>query len=56
MIDSLDLINTLFQVEWEEYGRAIGHFLIAGSARGARVDFSKRNLCGIGHSMGAVSL
>ncbi|KAG8967846.1 hypothetical protein FRC03_009249 [Tulasnella sp. 419] len=41
---------------WDEYSRAISYFLRAGPSSSAKVDFTKRNLCGIGHSMGGVSL
>ncbi|KAG8883172.1 hypothetical protein FRB97_007107 [Tulasnella sp. 331] len=41
---------------WDNYGYAVGRFLLAGEERGARVDFSKRNLYAMGHSMGATSL
>lgn len=40
---------------WEEYGRAI-HVILTGRGTGIPVDFSKRKLVGIGHSMGAVAL
>ncbi|PCH37587.1 alpha/beta-hydrolase [Wolfiporia cocos MD-104 SS10] len=40
---------------WEEYARAV-HIFLTGQGRGIDVDFSKRNLIGIGHSMGAVAL
>ncbi|KAG8988730.1 hypothetical protein FRB90_002557 [Tulasnella sp. 427] len=48
--------NWVEDFPWDEYGRAIGHFLMAGIDRGGRVDFSQRKLCALGHSMGAVSL
>ncbi|KAG8899010.1 hypothetical protein FRB99_006977 [Tulasnella sp. 403] len=41
---------------WDEYGRALANFLSAGPTRGACVDFASRNLVGLGHSMGAVSM
>ncbi|EPS93424.1 hypothetical protein FOMPIDRAFT_1170528 [Fomitopsis schrenkii] len=40
---------------WEEYARGVYHFL-SGVYPGVGVDFSKRNLVGIGHSMGAIAL
>lgn len=40
--------------DWAEYSRAI-HIFLAGLGTGVDVDFSKRNLVGIGHSMGAVA-
>ncbi|KAG8995765.1 hypothetical protein FRB94_011655 [Tulasnella sp. JGI-2019a] len=53
-----DILLTHFneQFGWDNYGRAVGRFLTAGEERGARIDFSKRNLHALGHSMGAVSL
>ncbi|KAF9256579.1 hypothetical protein L218DRAFT_966280 [Marasmius fiardii PR-910] len=50
--------RVLQQEEWylnftcEKYGRAVHHFLSAGPHHGAKVDFYKRKLCGIGHSLG----
>ncbi|KAI5121764.1 hypothetical protein M0805_009575 [Coniferiporia weirii] len=38
------------------YARASHEFLTAGTTRGAKVDFTKRRLVGIGHSMGAAAL
>ncbi|KZT01620.1 alpha/beta-hydrolase [Laetiporus sulphureus 93-53] len=40
---------------WEEYARAV-HIFLSGLGTGVDVDFSKRNLVGVGHSMGAVGL
>ncbi|KAF8912211.1 Alpha/beta hydrolase fold-1 [Gymnopilus junonius] len=40
---------------WEEYGRSI-HLFLSGLGKGVDVDFSMRNIVGIGHSMGAISL
>ncbi|KAG2007365.1 zuotin [Coprinopsis cinerea AmutBmut pab1-1] len=40
---------------WEEYARSI-HLFLSGYGKGVDVDFSKRRLVGVGHSMGAVSL
>ncbi|KIM42649.1 hypothetical protein M413DRAFT_444334 [Hebeloma cylindrosporum] len=37
----------------EKYAEAVRRFLSAGPNHGAHVDFSKRNLVGIGHSLGA---
>ena len=42
-------------VSWDEYTRSI-HMLLAGLGKGINVDFTKRKLVGIGHSMGAVAL
>ena len=42
-------------VSWEEYTRSI-HLFLAGLGKGVDVDFSKRKLVGIGHSMGAIAL
>ncbi|KAG8934349.1 hypothetical protein FRC01_003597 [Tulasnella sp. 417] len=41
---------------WDDYGRAVGRFLLAGTAQGAGIDFTKRKLWALGHSMGAVSM
>lgn len=49
-------LNLLVLVPWDDYGRAIGQFLQAGTARGAKIDFTKRKLWALGHSMGAVSM
>ncbi|EGN92167.1 hypothetical protein SERLA73DRAFT_191507 [Serpula lacrymans var. lacrymans S7.3] len=40
---------------WDEYGRSI-HAFLSGLGTGVDVDFSKHNLVGIGHSMGAISV
>ncbi|KAH7912511.1 Alpha/beta hydrolase fold-1 [Hygrophoropsis aurantiaca] len=40
---------------WEDYGRGI-HAFLTGLGTGIDVDFSKHNLVGIGHSMGAISI
>ncbi|RDB28270.1 Abhydrolase domain-containing protein mpaH [Hypsizygus marmoreus] len=40
---------------WEEYGRTL-HAFLTGFGTGVDVDFSKRRLVGIGHSMGASCL
>jgi len=40
----------------EKYAQAAHHFLSAGPHHGARVDFKTRNLVGIGHSLGGVSI
>jgi len=40
-------------VSCEKYAQAVGRFLSTGPNYGARVDFQKRNLVGIGHSLGA---
>ncbi|KAH9848691.1 Alpha/beta hydrolase fold-1 [Lenzites betulinus] len=40
---------------WEEYARAV-HLFLAGLGTGVDVDFSKRKLVGVGHSMGATAI
>ncbi|KAJ7196947.1 Alpha/beta hydrolase fold-1 [Mycena pura] len=40
----------------ERYAQAIHHFLSIGPNEGAKVDFRKRNLVGIGHSLGGVAI
>ena len=40
-------------VSCEKYAQAIRRFISAGLNHGAHVDFQKRNLVGIGHSLGA---
>ncbi|KAF8230932.1 alpha/beta-hydrolase [Tricholoma matsutake] len=35
-----------------KYAQAVHHFISAGPSHGAQVDFRKRNLVGIGHSLG----
>ncbi|KAF9037381.1 alpha/beta-hydrolase [Hymenopellis radicata] len=40
---------------WGDYGRSV-HAFLTGLGTGVNVDFSKRRLVGIGHSMGAVAL
>lgn len=40
---------------WEEYARSV-HLFLSGLGKGVDVDFSKRRLVGIGHSMGAISV
>ena len=42
-------------VGWEEYARSV-HSFLTGLGAGIPVDFSKRNLVGVGHSMGGVAL
>lgn len=42
-------------VGWEEYARSI-HAFLAGLGTGVNVDFSTRNLVGVGHSMGATTM
>ncbi|KAH9911586.1 Alpha/Beta hydrolase protein [Fomitopsis serialis] len=42
-------------LSWEEYARAV-HIFLSGLGRGVDVDFSKRKLVGIGHSMGCIAL
>ncbi|KAF7358634.1 CCHC-type domain-containing protein [Mycena sanguinolenta] len=42
-----------YVLEWQEYSRAI-HALLAGLGTGIDVDFTKRRLVLIGHSMGAI--
>ncbi|KAF9011167.1 hypothetical protein BDQ17DRAFT_1405670 [Cyathus striatus] len=55
---NVDIIQARCKDSWSvmEYVHALEAFLSAGIHRGARVDFSKRKLVGIGHSIGAVSL
>ncbi|KAJ7062796.1 Alpha/beta hydrolase fold-1 [Mycena amicta] len=54
--------NVLLQPEFflnfscERYAQGIHHFLSAGPDQGATVDFRKRNLVGIGHSLGGVAV
>jgi len=36
----------------QKYAQAVHHFISAGPSHGAKVDFRKRNLVGIGHSLG----
>ena len=45
----------LFLVSWEEYARSV-HLFLSGLYPGVDVDFTKRNLVGIGHSMGCIAL
>ncbi|KAF8164732.1 Alpha/beta hydrolase fold-1 [Crassisporium funariophilum] len=40
----------------EKYAQAVHRFLSAGPEHGARVDFRRRNLVGVGHSLGANSI
>ncbi|KAJ7499893.1 Alpha/beta hydrolase fold-1 [Mycena latifolia] len=40
----------------ERYAQAVHHFLSVGPEEGAGVDFRKRNLVGIGHSLGGVAI
>ncbi|KAJ6596751.1 Alpha/beta hydrolase fold-1 [Mycena sp. CBHHK59/15] len=40
----------------EKYGQSVHHFLSAGPDHGAKVDFRRRNLVGIGHSLGGVAI
>ncbi|KAJ7165670.1 Alpha/beta hydrolase fold-1 [Mycena crocata] len=40
----------------ERYAQAVHHFLSIGPDQGGCVDFSKRNLVGIGHSLGGVAI
>lgn len=40
-------------VSCEKYAQAVHRFLSAGPTLAARVDFTQRNLIGIGHSLGA---
>jgi len=40
---------------WEEYARSL-HAFLQGNGTGIPVDFSKRKLVGIGHSMGAIAV
>jgi hypothetical protein len=43
-------------VTCHKYAHAVQHFLSAGLTHGARIDFYKRNLVGIGHSLGGVAM
>ncbi|KAJ6579648.1 Alpha/beta hydrolase fold-1 [Mycena vulgaris] len=40
----------------ERFAQAVHHFLTVSPHQGARVDFRKRNLVGIGHSLGGVAI
>jgi len=40
-------------VTCQKYAQAVHHFISAGPSHGAQIDFRKRNLVGIGHSLGA---
>ncbi|KAG9313725.1 Alpha/beta hydrolase family-domain-containing protein [Chiua virens] len=40
---------------WEDYARSV-HAFLAGLGTGVDIDFSKRNLVAVGHSMGAVAV
>ncbi|KAI0943283.1 hypothetical protein AcW1_002487 [Taiwanofungus camphoratus] len=40
---------------WEEYARAV-HIFLTGLGTGVDINFSQRNLVGVGHSMGAAAL
>ncbi|KZT63155.1 alpha/beta-hydrolase [Daedalea quercina L-15889] len=40
---------------WEEYARAV-HIFLSDLGHGVDADFSKRNLVGLGHSMGCIAL
>ncbi|KAF7300970.1 Abhydrolase domain-containing protein mpaH [Mycena indigotica] len=54
--------NILLQPEFflnfscERYAQGIYHFLSMGPEQGGKVDFRKRNLVGIGHSLGGVAV
>ena len=45
----------LMPVSWEEYARSV-HLFLSGLYPGVGVDFAKRKLVGIGHSMGCIAL
>ena len=45
----------MLPVSWEDYARSV-HAFLAGLGSGVDVDFSKRNLVAVGHSMGAVAM
>ncbi|KAL0565216.1 hypothetical protein V5O48_016810 [Marasmius crinis-equi] len=51
-------LHRLFPDHWppREYAKTAHIFLTAGSEKGARVDFSRRRLVGIGHSVGASAM
>ncbi|KAL5488428.1 hypothetical protein ACEPAI_6546 [Sanghuangporus weigelae] len=40
----------------EKYALAVHRFLLAGPSKGAKVDFLRRNIIGIGHSLGGVAI
>ncbi|EJD00762.1 uncharacterized protein FOMMEDRAFT_157868 [Fomitiporia mediterranea MF3/22] len=40
----------------KNYALAVKRFLLAAPSKGAKVDFKRRNLVGIGHSLGAVAI
>lgn len=46
----------LLVVTCEKYATAVHHFLLAGRDHGAKVDFRQRNLVGVAHSLGGVSM
>jgi hypothetical protein len=50
------LIFWCLTVSCLKYAHAAHRFLTAGAEHGAKVDFSKRNLVGIGHSLGGVTM
>jgi hypothetical protein len=54
-VDGTQLLCFLI-VGCERYAQAAHHFLSAGPDNGARVDFYKRNLIGIGHSLGGCAM
>lgn len=51
-----DRSSQYIKVTCEKYAIGAHHFLTAGPYNGARVDFRKRNLVGIGHSLGSVAM
>jgi hypothetical protein len=50
------LILWCLTVSCLKYAHAAHRFLTAGSEHGAKIDFSKRNLVAIGHSLGGVTM
>lgn len=50
------LCGSSIKVTCEKYAIGVHHFLLAGCHHGAKVDFSKRRLVGIGHSLGGVAM
>ncbi|EJD00106.1 alpha/beta-hydrolase [Fomitiporia mediterranea MF3/22] len=53
-----EVLERVYGDTWSNsiYSRAAMEFLTAGEERGAKIDFSKRRLVGVGHSMGAAAM
>jgi pimeloyl-ACP methyl ester carboxylesterase len=53
-----DALKKHYPTDWHprEYTKAAHRFLTAGTQAGARIDFSKRRIIGVGHSVGAPAL